>query len=265
MPASPGLSAIDPRESSDRRMHRVSIKVSEEVVELLDEKAALEALRELKDTMKETFEGYLDQGQVLPRANVAKFLQDVAETVAQDGQEPLPGRWQELQVRLEQRLPITGFTFAQFMEAVEEAVRALAGRKPTDSPAPVKHNSSLFFAEGLFDDKMTVEVPPIWSGAQAPQAAQDWLAKNPGFQWRGEWRKQGSQSFLEVYRAPPPVDFARISEDQRAMLAELSGYLAGAKADIQQYLRAPAAAAGDVCKAVVDLLPVKMKKVQYLN
>lgn len=77
-PVSPGLSPIqvDTSEVTDsRRMHRVSIKASEEIVETLDEIGALDALRELKDTMKETFEGYLDLGgQVIPRANVPKFL-----------------------------------------------------------------------------------------------------------------------------------------------------------------------------------------------
>jgi len=179
-PVSPGLSPITQHDASDvndssgmRRNNRVSIKASkEEVVVLLDEAAAMDALRELKDTMKETFEGYLDSGgQVLPRGNVPKFLQDVAETVAQDGAEPLPARWAELQVLAEQRLPLTGFSFAQFYDGLAAAVRALAGRRGNDSPAPVKHNSSQFFAEGIFDDKLTVEVASIWSGAQAPQAA----------------------------------------------------------------------------------------------
>jgi|LauGreDrversion4_2_1035121.scaffolds.fasta_scaffold377424_1 hypothetical protein len=84
-PTSPGLSAIDPHESSDKRLNRVSIKATEEVVELLDENATLEALRDLKDTIRETFEGYLEHGQTLPKANIGKFLLDIAETVAQDG------------------------------------------------------------------------------------------------------------------------------------------------------------------------------------
>lgn len=84
-PTSPGLSAIDPHESSDKRLNRVSIKATEEVVELLDENATLEALRDLKDTIRETFEGYQEHGQTLPKANIGKFLLDIAETVAQDG------------------------------------------------------------------------------------------------------------------------------------------------------------------------------------
>ena len=71
-------------------------------------------------------------------------------------------------MRAEQRLPVTGFTFAQYYEGLVEAVRILAGRKGADSPPPVKHNSSLFFTEGIFDDKLTVEVANIWSAAQAP-------------------------------------------------------------------------------------------------
>lgn len=127
----------------------------------------LEALRELKDTMKETFEGYLDSdSKMLPKQNVPKFLQDVAETVAQDGAEPLPARWAELRLLTEQRLPLTGFTFAQFYDGLVEAVRALAGRKGNDSPPPVKQHSSLFFADGMiFDDKVTVEVASISSVA----------------------------------------------------------------------------------------------------
>lgn len=130
----------------------------------------------------------------------------------------------------------------------------------------MKHNSSLFFTEGIFDDKLTVEVSNIWSTAQAPQVAQDWLSSNPGFQWRGEWRKQGSQSLIDVYRTPPQIDFGHVSPDHKAMLAELAQILAQAKPDITSYLKQlPAVGSQEICKQVVDRLPVKMKKVQYLN
>ena len=127
--------------------------------------------------MKEMFEGYQeDQSSnaegIILKYNIAKFLQDVQDMVLQDGKDILTERWNDIQVLLEQRLPVTGFTFKQYYERLLEVFRILSGDNKKMSGAtgdsPYKHNSSFFFSEGIMDDKLTVEVGAIWSAAHAP-------------------------------------------------------------------------------------------------
>lgn len=46
-----------------------------------------------------------------------------------------------------------------------------------------------------------MNVGPIWDNNHAQQVAADWLAKNPGWEFRGEWRttQEGVMSQIDVY------------------------------------------------------------------
>lgn len=49
---------------------------------------------------------------------------------------------------------------------------------------------------------LTIEVGPIWDNNHAQQVANDWLAKNPGHTWKGDWRTtvEGQKSEIEVFK-----------------------------------------------------------------
>ena len=53
----------------------------------------------------------------------------------------------------------------------------------------------------MSEEKRTVEVGCIWNDDHAKQVAQDWLSKNPGYVWKGEYRTTvpGVMSVLDVY------------------------------------------------------------------
>lgn len=57
---------------------------------------------------------------------------------------------------------------------------------------------------------LTVEVGPIWDNNHAKTVAEDWLGKNPGHTWKGDWRTtvEGQQSVIEVFRQLPKEELA---------------------------------------------------------
>lgn len=62
----------------------------------------------------------------------------------------------------------------------------------------------------MSDEKIDIEVGPIWNNDHAQQLGKDWISKNSGYVWRGGWRTTvpGVMSVIEVYKAkqdPSPV------------------------------------------------------------
>lgn len=53
----------------------------------------------------------------------------------------------------------------------------------------------------MSEQKKTVDVGPIWNNDHAQEVANDWLNKNPGWEYRGEWRttQPGVMSQIDVY------------------------------------------------------------------
>ena len=54
----------------------------------------------------------------------------------------------------------------------------------------------------MAEEMLTIDVGPIWDNNHAKTVAADWLAKNPGHIWKGDWRTvvEGQQSVIEVFR-----------------------------------------------------------------
>ena len=53
----------------------------------------------------------------------------------------------------------------------------------------------------MTDKMMTVDVGPIWNNDHAVEVANDWIAKNPGWEYRGNWRstQAGVASQIDVF------------------------------------------------------------------
>ena len=90
----------------------------------------------------------------------------------------------------------------------------------------------------LEEEKQTIEVGPINSPDQAKDLAKAWLAKNPGFEWRGQWKTPtpGKISVIEVYKVPI-VDLDNISPFQKTLFSNLTKALSQIKERIDQYLK----------------------------
>lgn len=54
----------------------------------------------------------------------------------------------------------------------------------------------------MTEELQTIEVGPIWNNDHAIQVANDWIAKNPGYVWRGDWRSTvpGVMSVIDVFK-----------------------------------------------------------------
>jgi hypothetical protein len=72
----------------------------------------------------------------------------------------------------------------------------------------------------MSDEKIDIEVGPIWNNDHAQTVGNDWIAKNPGYVWRGGWRttKEGVMSVLEVYRSAPPAPATNAQDDTQVSL-----------------------------------------------
>ena len=53
----------------------------------------------------------------------------------------------------------------------------------------------------MTEQKKSVDVGPIWNNDHAQEVATDWINKNPGWEFRGEWRttQAGVMSQIDVY------------------------------------------------------------------
>ena len=53
----------------------------------------------------------------------------------------------------------------------------------------------------MTEEKKSVDVGPIWNNDHANEVAGDWIGKNPGWEFRGEWRstQAGVMSQIDVY------------------------------------------------------------------
>jgi len=74
-------------------------------------------------------------------------------------------------------------------------------------------DSSILLNESIMDEeKQLVEVGLITSVDQAKELASAWLAKNPGYEWRGQYRTTipGKMSVIEVQKIPI-VDMENLS------------------------------------------------------
>ena len=74
-------------------------------------------------------------------------------------------------------------------------------------------DSSMILNESIMDEeKQQVEVGLISSVDQAKELAGAWLAKNPGYEWRGQYRTTvpGKMSVIEVQKIPI-VDMENLS------------------------------------------------------
>jgi len=74
-------------------------------------------------------------------------------------------------------------------------------------------DSSMLLNESIMDEeKQQVEVGLISSVDQAKELAGAWLAKNPGYEWRGQYRTTvpGKMSVIEVQKIPI-VDMENLS------------------------------------------------------
>jgi len=62
----------------------------------------------------------------------------------------------------------------------------------------------------MVEEMLTIEVGPIWDNNHAQQVANDWLGKNPGHTWKGDWRTtvEGQKSEIEVFRQPKKEESA---------------------------------------------------------
>ena len=63
------------------------------------------------------------------------------------------------------------------------------------------------------EEKQQIEVGLISTPDQAKEYARAWLQKNPGFEWRGQWKTPtpGKVSLLEVFKVPQ-VDMENLSQ-----------------------------------------------------
>lgn len=53
-------------------------------------------------------------------------------------------------------------------------------------------------------DKLDIEVGPIWDNDHAAKVAGEWLDRNPGFVWTGQWRtlRANEASVIQVAKKP---------------------------------------------------------------
>jgi hypothetical protein len=75
-------------------------------------------------------------------------------------------------------------------------------------------DSSMLLNESMIEEeKQVVEVGLINSPEHAKELVKAWLAKNPGFEWRGTWKTTipGKMSVVEVYKIPI-VDMENLSQ-----------------------------------------------------
>ena len=93
--------------------------------------------------------------------------------------------------------------------------------------------------ESIIDEeKQLVEVGLITSVDQAKELAGAWLAKNPGYEWRGQYRTTvpGKMSVIEVQKIPI-VDMENLSQFQIALFTNLTKALTNVQDRIQLYLK----------------------------
>ena len=61
----------------------------------------------------------------------------------------------------------------------------------------------------MTEDKKSVDVGPIWNNDHANEVAADWIGKNPGWEFRGEWRTtQPVDKCLSVFIHRVRIDLA---------------------------------------------------------
>lgn len=87
-------------------------------------------------------------------------------------------------------------------------------KKQNDADQSMMLNDSI-----IEEEKQIVEVEYISSIEQAKESAKAWLHKNPGYEWRGQWKGivAGKVSVMEMYKVPI-VDMENLSQFQVTLL-----------------------------------------------
>ena len=120
------------------------------------------------------------------------------------------------------------------------------------------------------EEKQLVEVGLITSVDQAKELAGAWLAKNPGYEWRGQYRTTipGKMSVIEVQKIPI-VDMENLSQFQIALFTNLTKALTNVQDRIQLYLKNlptnKQQSSAIVMNEIFDMLPVRIVKQHTFN